>query len=68
MTNTPQQKAKELIETFTFNCRECDNAIISAQLAVDEMYNIASLTDNIQQMNYLTDIKKEIQKYESNSN
>jgi hypothetical protein len=68
MTNTPQQKAKELIETFTFNCRECDNAILSAQLAVDEMYNIASLNDNVQQMNYLTDIKKEIQKYESNSN
>jgi hypothetical protein len=68
MTNTPKQKAKELIETFTFNCRECDNAILSAKFAVEEMYNIASLNDNVQQMNYLTDIKKEIQIYESNSN
>jgi hypothetical protein len=32
-----KQKAKELIETFTFNCKECDNAKLSALFAVDEI-------------------------------
>ncbi len=31
-----KQKAKELIETFTFNCRECDNAKLSALFATRE--------------------------------
>ena len=34
---TAKDKAKELIETFTFNCRECDNAKQSALFAVDEI-------------------------------
>ena len=62
MTLAPKEKAKQLIEQFTFNCRECDNAILSAQFAVDEMYYIASLNNNVQQMNYLSDVKIEIQK------
>jgi hypothetical protein len=34
---TPKEKAQDLIETFTFNCRECDNAMLSAQFAVNEI-------------------------------
>ena len=34
---TPKEKAKELKELFTFNCRECDNSKISALIAVDEI-------------------------------
>ena len=62
MTKTPKEKANELVELFTFNCKECDNAILSAQFAVEQMYNIASLNDNVAQMNYLSDVQKEIQK------
>jgi len=36
---TAKDKAKELIETFTFNCRKCDNAKLSALLAVDLILN-----------------------------
>jgi hypothetical protein len=64
MTNTPQQKAKELVETFTFNCRECDNAILSAKLAVEEMYWMISQMpcDKTQELNYLLDVEEEIKK------
>jgi hypothetical protein len=34
---TPKEKAKELKELFTFNCRECDNSKISALIAVNEI-------------------------------
>ena len=36
---TPKEKAFELIELFTFNCRECDNSKISALIAVNEILN-----------------------------
>jgi hypothetical protein len=32
---TTKEQAKELVDKFNFNCRECDNAILSAQVAVD---------------------------------
>jgi len=32
---TTKKQAKELVDKFNFNCRECDNAILSAQVAVD---------------------------------
>ena len=62
MTKTPKEKANELVELFTFNCKECDNAILSAQFTVEQMYNIASLNDNVPQMNYLSDVQNEIKK------
>jgi hypothetical protein len=37
---TPKQKALEIIEDFTFSCRECDNSKISALIAVDEILYI----------------------------
>jgi len=34
---TPKEKALEIIEDFTFSCRECDNAKISALIAVAQI-------------------------------
>jgi hypothetical protein len=34
---TPKEKAKQLVEAFTFNCRECDNAKQYALICVDEI-------------------------------
>ena len=34
---TPKEKAKELIELFTFSCRDCDNSKISALIALDKI-------------------------------
>ena len=34
---TAKEKAKDLIEKFTFGCRECDDAKLSALIAVDEI-------------------------------
>jgi len=32
---TTKEQAKELVDKFNFSCRECDNAILSAQVAID---------------------------------
>lgn len=32
---TPKEKAQELIEKFNFGCRECDDARLSAIIAVE---------------------------------
>ena len=32
-----KEKAKELFDKFSFNCRECDNAKLSALIAVEEI-------------------------------
>jgi hypothetical protein len=37
MTQTAKEKAKELVENFTFNCRECDNAKQCALIAVNQI-------------------------------
>jgi transcription elongation factor Elf1 len=68
---TPKEKAFELIELFTFNCRECDNSKISALIAVDEMIEIyvsacvamgMSKEDaEKQESKYLQEVKKEIE-------
>jgi hypothetical protein len=71
MTKTANEMANHLVKQFTFNCRECDNAILSAQFAVDEMYWMISQMpcDKTQELNYLLDVEEEIKKlYESNSN
>ena len=57
---TPKEKAKELVEKFTFNCRECDNAKQCALIAVEEMYDVASKNNNVNQLNFLVDVKQEI--------
>ena len=40
---TPKEKAKQLIELFTFSCRECDNSKISALIAVDEIIEATNM-------------------------
>lgn len=55
-----KQKAKELIETFTFNCRECDNAKLSALFAVQMIRENVPLITKIQQ--YWIDVENEINK------
>jgi hypothetical protein len=32
---TTKEQAQLLVDKFNFSCRECDNAILSAQIAVD---------------------------------
>jgi len=33
----PKEKAKEIIESFTYSCKECDNTKLSALKTVDEL-------------------------------
>jgi hypothetical protein len=62
---TPKEKAKDLVELFSFNCRECDNAKLSALIAVDEildddMYDMSQeLFEN--RINYWQQVKQEIE-------
>jgi len=47
MKKTPKQKAKDLIELFSFKCIECDyleNAKMSARLCVEEILHSEKLT------------------------
>lgn len=58
----PKDKAKELIERFTFNCRECDfeeNAKICALIAVDEILNLDIYQS---EQYYWEEVKQEIEK------
>lgn len=63
---TAKDKAEELIETFTFNCRECDNAKLSALFAVDEIliddWYIATREDLIARKKYWEEVRQEIYK------
>jgi hypothetical protein len=34
---TPKEKAEELVDKFSFSCRECDNSKQCALIAVDEI-------------------------------
>jgi hypothetical protein len=59
----PKEKAKELIELFTFNCRECDNSKISALIAVKEVIKeILSKTEfNLPSLMFWKEVKQEIE-------
>jgi hypothetical protein len=63
MISTPKDKAKEIVNKYIAIMGQYtkDYAKLFGQISVDEMYNIASLNDNVPQMNYLTDVKKEIE-------
>jgi len=58
---TPKEKAKDLVELFSFNCRECDNAKLSALLAVDEILNIKSVDRDYDLSTYWEEVKQEIE-------
>jgi hypothetical protein len=66
---TPKEKAKELKELFTFNCRECDNSKISALIAVNEILEslgYKKLSDSpyttLEARQYYVQVKQEIEK------
>jgi len=42
---TAKEKAVELVDKFTFNCRECDNGKLSALIAVDEILHFMDVFD-----------------------
>ena len=61
---TTKQKAKDLIDSMTFNCKECDNAKLSALNLVNEI--LAIFYDDTQSMwldeiSYWHEVKKEIE-------
>jgi hypothetical protein len=68
-----KEKAQELVEKFTFNCRECDNAKQCALIAVDELINSRPIIPSpipcedidaciIQARDYWQEVKREIEK------
>jgi len=54
---TPKKKALEIIEDFTFSCRECDNSKISALIAIDRMIDVS----NDANMEFLKQVKQEME-------
>jgi len=66
---TPQDKAKELVEKYTFSCRECDNAKQCALICANEIIiQIESSTPkddpyaNLFAFDYWNEVKTEIEK------
>jgi hypothetical protein len=57
---TPKEKAKQLVESMAFSCRECDyeaKAKQCALIAVDEIIK----TNPYKARNYWQEVKKEIE-------
>jgi hypothetical protein len=62
---TPKEKARELVELFSFNCRECDNAKQCALIAVDEFLKIENVKPYIlhkEIIKFYQEVKQEIEK------
>jgi len=62
---TPKEKAENLVKLFTFSCHECDNATISALLAVDEILNVINeynIEPIVFDIDYWLEVKQEIEK------
>ena len=59
---SPKEKAIELVDRFTFNCRECDNAKQCALIAVDEVLDIAQYSGD-KEYAYWQEVKYEIENY-----
>ena len=58
---TPKEKAKYLVNEFTFNCKECDNSKQSALVAVDEiLFAIQDLMFEDVKWDYWQQVKTEI--------
>jgi hypothetical protein len=65
---TPKDKAIQLVEDFTFNCKECDYEAKAKQCALIAIYEILKAVNNedekylmIHSVNYWTEVKKEIE-------
>ena len=70
---TAVETAQELVDKFTFSCRECDNARLSALIAVDEIieqweYIYVHIADGMGELNpnlkYWYEVKHELNKSE----
>ncbi len=66
---TPKEKAIELVESMTFNCRECDYEIRAkycAMRAVDELLDAIDWDyyegSKHPELNYWREVKQEIEK------
>ena len=67
---TAKEKAKELFDKYCFAIKtdETDSGYFTnvlfakqcALIAVDEMYDVASENNNVNQLNFLVDVKQEI--------
>ena len=65
---TAKEKARELVDKFyprvtSYSLdrkNQNENAKQCALIAVDEMYDVASENNNINQLNFLVDVKQEI--------
>jgi len=56
-----REKAIDLVDLFYNEVKYYERAKQCALICVDEMYNISVQNDNVIQMNYLIDVKKEIE-------
>jgi hypothetical protein len=60
---SPKEKAIELVDRFTFNCRECDNAKQYALIAVEEIQDFITKYNNpFEDFKYWDEVKNEIEK------
>jgi hypothetical protein len=62
---TAKEKAEELVHQFDLMQTyvegfSLENAKQCALIAVDEMYDVASENNNVNQLNFLVDVKQEI--------
>jgi hypothetical protein len=58
---TPKEKAEELVDKFSFSCRECDNSKQCALIAVDEIWAALESERVFEQHDYWQQVKKEIE-------
>jgi hypothetical protein len=59
---TPKEKAEELVDKFSFSCRECDNSKQCAMIAVDEIIEVLWKTNkNETEYRHWQQVKKEIE-------
>jgi hypothetical protein len=60
---TPKDKAEELVDKFSFSCRECDNIKQCALIAVDEILNHHYQEQGLYRIDkyYWQQVKKEIE-------
>ena len=66
---TAVEKAEELVDKFTFSCRECDDAKQYALIAVDMVIKCCKDYDEVHenyttQVNYWQEVKRELNKLE----
>jgi hypothetical protein len=60
---TPKEKAKELVESMAFSCKECDYEAKAKQCALIAVDEILSLLWSVKtDVEYFNKVKKEIKK------